>query len=186
MARDIEHAGVIQTLPNEVPIFPLPDHVFLPSIQAPYRVFEPRYRALVDWLLDQPEDERWLAIPRLATGWQTDYHGAPPFNPVATVGRMLSCETLRGGHFYIVVEGVARCRLSERVASEPYRIANVEPLPDLALVGDQIEVLRTRMRAIGLHPRAGPRPGCLGLGGSGARSLRSRARPLSLGGWRSR
>ena len=148
MARDIEHAGVIQTLPNEVPIFPLPDHVFLPSIQAPYRVFEPRYRALVDWLLDRPEDDRWLAIPRLATGWQTDYHGAPPFNPVATVGRMVSCETLRGGHFYIVVEGVARCRLSERVASEPYRIANVEPLPDLALVGDQIDVLRTRMRAI--------------------------------------
>jgi Lon protease-like protein len=148
MARDIEHSNVIQTLPNEVPIFPLPDHVFLPSIQAPYRVFEPRYRALVDGLLDQPEDERWLAIPRLATGWQNDYHGTPGFNAIATVGRMVSCELLRGGHFYIVVEGIARCRLSERVASEPFRIANIEPLPDLALVGDQIDVLRTRMGAI--------------------------------------
>ena len=137
-----------ETLPNEVPLFPLPDHVFLPSVQAPYRVFEPRYRALVDGLLEQPEEERWLAIPRLATGWQTDYHGAPPFNATATVGRMVSCETLRGGHFYIVVEGVARCRLSERVASEPYRIAKVEPLPDLALVGDQIELLKVRMSNI--------------------------------------
>lgn len=148
MARDIEQSSVIQTLPNEVPLFPLPDHVFLPSVQAPYRVFEPRYRALVDGLLEQPEEERWLAIPRLATGWQTDYHGAPPFNATATVGRMVSCETLRGGHFYIVVEGVARCRLSERVASEPYRIAKVEPLPDLALVGDQIELLKVRMSNI--------------------------------------
>ena len=148
MARDIEQSSVIQTLPNEVPLFPLPDHVSLPSIQAPYRVFEPRYRALVDALLERPEDERWLAIPRLATGWQTDYHGAPPFNTTATVGRMVSCETLRGGHFYIVVEGVARCRLTERIASEPYRIASVEPLPDLALVGDQIVQLRERMGAV--------------------------------------
>ena len=53
MARDIEQSSVIQTLPNEVPLFPLPDHVFLPSIQAPYRVFEPRYRALVDALLER-------------------------------------------------------------------------------------------------------------------------------------
>ncbi len=148
MARDLEQNSVLQTLPNEVPLFPLPDHVFLPSVQAPYRVFEPRYRALVEWLLDQPEEERWLAIPRLATGWQTDYHGAPPFNSTATVGKMVSCETLRGGHFYIVVEGVARCRLSERVASEPYRIAKVEPLPDLALVGEQIETLQARMGGI--------------------------------------
>jgi Lon protease-like protein len=148
MARDIEHSGVAQALPNDVPIFPLPDHVFLPSIQAPYRVFEPRYRALVDWLLDQPEAERWIAIPRLATGWQSDYHGAPPFNAVATVGRMVSCETLRGGHFYVVIEGISRCRLTERVASDPYRIADIEPLPDLSLVDEQTRALRTRMAAI--------------------------------------
>ena len=148
MAHDLGHAGLAEVLPNEVPIFPLPDHVFLPSVQAPYRVFEPRYRALVEWLLDQPVEERWIAIPRLGAGWRSDYHGSPPFNSVATVGRMVNCEALRGGHFYIVAQGTVRCRLTERVASEPYRIANVEPLPDLALVGDQRETLKARMRDI--------------------------------------
>ena len=148
MAYDIEHSELLEALPREVPIFPLPDHVFLPAVQSPYRVFEPRYRALVEWLLDQPAEERWLAIPRLGAGWRSDYHGAPPFNTVATVGRMVNCEALRGGHFYIIAEGVARCRLTERVASEPYRIASVERLPDLALVGDQDTLLKARMRDI--------------------------------------
>ncbi len=38
-------------LPRSVPVFPLPDHVFLPGVPVPYRIFEPRYRALVRDLL---------------------------------------------------------------------------------------------------------------------------------------
>ncbi|MDP6942837.1 MAG: LON peptidase substrate-binding domain-containing protein [Myxococcota bacterium] len=148
MARDIDQAGFVHALPNEVPLFPLPDHVFLPSVQSPYRVFEPRYRKLVEQLLDQSEDERWLAIPRLGPEWRSDYHGAPSFNSVATVGRMVACDALRGGHFYIVAEGVVRCRLTERLSSDPFRVANIEPLPDLTLVGEQLATLKLRMRDI--------------------------------------
>ena len=41
-------------LPLSIPIFPLPDHVLLPAIPTAYRIFEPRYRALVVDLQSQP------------------------------------------------------------------------------------------------------------------------------------
>ena len=116
-------------LPTEVPLFPLPDHVLLPKVPAPYRVFEPRYRALVEHLLEQPEDHRWLSVPRLAPGWKSDYHGQPPIHQVATLGRITTCEALAGGHYFILVEGVARIQLTESVSKHPFRTARVQVLP---------------------------------------------------------
>ena len=37
--------------PEVVGLFPLADHVFLPGFPSPYRVFERRYRELVEDLL---------------------------------------------------------------------------------------------------------------------------------------
>ena len=130
MDRPIRALGERVTLPGEVPLFPLPDHVLLPGIPAPYRVFEPRYRTLVQDLLDQPEDERWLCVPRLAPGWKADYHGRPPFHAVATLGRILTCEPLAGGHYFILVTGEIPVRLVECASDRPYRLACVEALPD--------------------------------------------------------
>ncbi|MCB9730745.1 MAG: LON peptidase substrate-binding domain-containing protein [Deltaproteobacteria bacterium] len=119
------------TLPGEVPLFPLPDHVLLPGVLTPYRVFEPRYRTLVEELLAAPDQERWISVPRLAAGWKRDYHGTPAFCELATVGRVTSCEELSGGHYLISVEGEARCRLHERPSDRPYRVARIEAVPDL-------------------------------------------------------
>ena len=71
-------------LPALVPLFPLPDHALLIGVPASYRVFEPRYRALVDDLLGiDDHEQRWLAIPQLAEGWQSDYFGAPAIRSCA-------------------------------------------------------------------------------------------------------
>ncbi|UCF68718.1 MAG: LON peptidase substrate-binding domain-containing protein [Acidobacteriota bacterium] len=124
-------AGLPAGVPDVVPLFPLPEHVLLPGLPVPYRVFEPRYRALVEDLLALTEMKRWLAIPRLAPGWEPSYHAAPPIVPVATVGRMLSCSTLRRGHYLISVRGMHRLRLQETASTHPYRLARVHAWPDL-------------------------------------------------------
>src|SRR5512139_2245554 len=101
-------------LPRSVPLFPLPDHVFLPGVPAPYRIFEPRYRALVRDLLKLPPAERLLAIPRLSPGWRPEeYDGAPAFDPVATIGQVIHCAPLPDGEFHIVVQGISRVLLKE-------------------------------------------------------------------------
>lgn len=116
--------------PRVVPLFPLPDHVLMPGVQVPYRVFEPRYRDLVTDLLEREPSERWLCVPRLAPGWRSDYHGRPAFHPVATAGLVVACEELDNGHYFLVVEGVARVRLDEVPSRAPFRLGSLEMLPD--------------------------------------------------------
>ncbi|MGM0578555.1 MAG: LON peptidase substrate-binding domain-containing protein [Myxococcota bacterium] len=137
-----------ETLPREVPLFPLPDHVLLPGVESPYRVFEPRYRALLQDLADAPEGDRWISVPRLAPGWKRDYHGAPPFHDVAAIGRLGRCECLDDGHWFITVQGVARGRLVERPTDRPYRMACVEALPDLHVEGDRAALRLTMERIV--------------------------------------
>lgn len=118
--------------PTRLPLFPLPDHVLLIGVPAAFRVFEPRYRALVEDLLRLPEDERWLAIPRLLPGWQQDYEASPAFSPIAAAAVARRIEAQPDGQFHLLVEGVERCRLVEVPTAGPYRWADAEPLPDLA------------------------------------------------------
>jgi Lon protease-like protein len=114
-----------------VPLFPLPDNVLLIGVPATYRVFEPRYRALVDDLLaiEQPSN-RWLAIPRLADGWQQDYYGSPAILPCAALAIARTIRPSMQGEFEIVVEGVMRCELQEIPSEQPYRRAHALPRPD--------------------------------------------------------
>lgn len=118
------------TSPDLLPLFPLPDQVLLPGMPTPFRVFEPRYRALVADLQALAEDERWLAIPRLAPGWQSDYEGAPAFCPVVAPARVVHIRDLPLGHYLIVVQGEGRAVLSEQPSQRPYRLARSTPLPD--------------------------------------------------------
>lgn len=67
-------------LPDLLPLFPLPGHVLLPGLAVPFRIFEPRYRALVRDLLAVRAERRWLAVPCLAPG-SDPAADAPPFLP---------------------------------------------------------------------------------------------------------
>ncbi len=123
-------AKVSAALPDTAPVFPLPDHVFLPASPTPYRIFEPRYRAMIEHLLKAPERDRWLAIPRLKPGWRQEYGGAPPFHEVATVGRLVRCNASPDNTYHIVVDQGRRCRLQEIPSRHPFRLARVTLWPD--------------------------------------------------------
>jgi Lon protease-like protein len=118
-------------LPMQLPLFPLPDHVLLPEMPTLYRIFEPRYRALVQDLQAKPQEEQWLAVPRLRTGWQLAYHVSPEFHAIATAARLRRAVALPDGEFHIVVEGVRRCELTELASIKPYRLARPLPCEDL-------------------------------------------------------
>jgi Lon protease-like protein len=117
-------------MPDELPLFPLPDHVLLPGVPVPFRIFEPRYRTLVADLQALPQEQRWLAVPRLIDGHARGPLSDPAFIPVAAAARLLRCKPLDDGQLMIVVEGIARCRLEERPSLRPYRCARCILLPD--------------------------------------------------------
>lgn len=118
-------------LPEVVPIFPIPDHVFLPGAASPYHVFEPRYREMVRDLIGLPRESRWLAIPCIkGPVAEAAPRGAPPIREIATIGRLAAHRELPDGRFQVVVEGYGRCRLDEVSTDRLYRKARVFALED--------------------------------------------------------
>lgn len=116
--------------PEVLPLFPLPDHVLLPGVPVPFRIFEPRYRTLIADLETRPDEERWLVVPRLMDGWKTDGSGRPLFLPVAAAARLVRVQPLDANESLIVVEGTQRIHLTEVHSDKPYRLAQWTPLPD--------------------------------------------------------
>jgi len=121
---------MIMDVPDVVPLFPLPDHVLLIGVPMPFRIFEPRYRSMIDDVLGQNPEQRYIAVPRLAEGWETDYHGAPAFVAHAALAKVLNIRPLADAQFLVVVEGVVRCHLVECPSTFPYRLARPQIMVD--------------------------------------------------------
>jgi len=92
------------TLPEVVPLFPLPNVVLFPRMLLPLHVFEPRYRAMVRDALRGP---RLIGMVLLRGAWQADYAGRPPIFTTGTVGQMVHVEELPDGRFNIVLRGLS-------------------------------------------------------------------------------
>jgi uncharacterized protein len=128
-----------------VPLFPLPDVVFLPDTVLPLHVFEPRYRQLV---ADCLAGDGRLAVVMLRPGWERDYHGRPPVHAIAGLGQIMQSERLTDGRYNILLDGRTRIRIEEEPATElPYRVARARTLPDV-LPEDERATLPERMRAL--------------------------------------
>jgi Lon protease-like protein len=97
-----------------VPIFPLQGALLFPRAQLPLHIFEPRYRDMVRDALGQ---DSLIAMiqPR-------DENETPSLFDVGCIGRIVGAEELEDGRFNIVLEGVARFRVSaEADVTTPYR-----------------------------------------------------------------
>ncbi len=137
-------------LPATIPLFPLPDHVLLPGVASPYRLFEPRYRALAEALEGSPEPRRFLAIPRLGIA-----DGREQVAPVAalTIARQLTRQV--DGTWLLVAEGIARIALTPVLCDTPFRQAAItvlvdqpEDLAGLTTLIDGVRALASRFRGM--------------------------------------
>jgi Lon protease-like protein len=146
---------------RKLPLFPLPNVVFIPNTIVPLHVFESRYRDLVR---DCLEDKLLLGIPTLLSGWENDYDGRPPVQLVAGVGRIIQHHRFPDGRYNIAVEGLGRVRINHEFPPEqPYRIASATLLVDQLPGGtnpmkhhlSRIRILL--MQILSLHPKLQPR-----------------------------
>jgi uncharacterized protein len=132
---------------SALPVFPLPNAVLLPGMVLPLNVFEPRYLALVDHVVEQGGH---LGIPLLRPGYEDEYEGRPAIEPVFGLGRLVSHQRLPDGRRFIRVEGLGRVRrLQELPPREAFRELSVEILPEGApRDGHQLEVLKAQLERI--------------------------------------
>ena len=115
-------------LPPTLPLFPLPNVVLFPNVFLPLHIFETRYRAMV---ADALAGDRIIGMALLQPGYQSDYEGRPPVYPIGTAGVITHTEALPDGRFNIVLRGIEKFRILDEDASRPYRLARIEPLPEL-------------------------------------------------------
>jgi Lon protease-like protein len=130
-----------------VPLFPLPGVVFLPNTMLPLHVFEPRYRALVEDVL---EVDGVMAIPRLAPGWEENYEGEPGLVAVCGVGQVVRHQPLPDGRCNMILLGLGRLRIdSEDVSERGYRVGGGTLLEDTPIPGGEA-ALRRHVEALKL------------------------------------
>lgn len=142
--------------PLSVPLFPLPRTVLFPAVRLPFYVFEPRYRTMLQDVLDGPG---LLGIPQVLPGFETATAGSPPFTQVFGVGEIADYVTHGDGTSHIEVVGVHRVKLLEELDEDVYRRARVEILHDPEAPDDVADDLQDRLASAvrSLLPLAVPR-----------------------------
>ena len=135
------------TLPDRIPIFPLPNVVLFPHVFLPLHIFEARYREMVADALD---GDRLIGMVLLRDGWQRHAGPNPPIFPIGCAGRLTHVAALPDGRYNIVLRGIQRFRVRDEDRSRAYRIAGVESLPDptAAEDGPRLHESRTRVERL--------------------------------------
>jgi Lon protease-like protein len=142
-------------------MFPLPRVFLFPHQVLPLHVFEPRYRRLVEDLLDGPGR---LVMGTIRDGEAETAAHVPGVHDVAGLGEILRHERLPDGRFMIWVLGQTRVRIAEAESDRPYRRVRCEPFPEVdvaegerdALVAQLREATASRLREPLELPEAAP------------------------------
>lgn len=122
---------------DALPIFPLPNVVFLPGMVLPLNVFEPRYLELVDHVLD---GGMHIGVPLLRAGAVDavdralpvhEQPGQPAIEAIFGVGRLIAHQRLPDGRRFIRLEGLGRVRArAELEQRQAFRKLSVDALPE--------------------------------------------------------
>jgi len=136
------------SLPDEIPLFPLPNVVLFPDAYLPLHIFEPRYRAMTR---DALAGRRLIGMVVLRDGWQADEGGTPALYATGCAGDIVHHEALPDGRFNLILHGVTRFVIEDEVPGDTlYRLARVrwQPEPDATSSPAALPGLRQQLEAL--------------------------------------
>lgn len=120
-----------------MPVIVLADCNIFPHALLPLRIFEPRYRALLDASLRR---HRFMGVATLR------HAGAEPWDesddniePYSCAGLLRVCVGQPDGTSRLILQGVRRVRIVGWEQREPFRVARIERVP--SVVEDEIAAL---------------------------------------------
>lgn len=130
------------TLPKEAPIMVLPGAVLFPNTVLPLRIFEPRYRAMLQWAL---EHDRMFCVAMMKPGI-TEAETDDQFFHTAGIGLVSASVTQADGTSNLMLHGLARVRFTGFPQRTPFRIATIEAVPGVASAPSQAGPLAEKLR----------------------------------------
>ena len=109
---------------RRLPMFPL-GMVLVPSGVLPLRVFEPRYRHMLEDLLPGNREFGVVLIER-----GSEVGGGEVRSGIGTMARILEARESGDGHWAVVAMGLQRIMVERWLPDDPYPLAEVRPFPD--------------------------------------------------------
>ena len=110
--------------PSELPLFLL-HAVLFPRATLPLRVFEPRYRQMVDFCMER---DRTFGVLLIRSGQEVGEPAEP--HAVGTMARIEQVEHQADGTLLLLTVGVQRFRLLRMIDWQPFPLGAVEYLTD--------------------------------------------------------
>ncbi len=120
-------------------LFPLPNLVVFPHVVQPLHIFESRY---VEMLEDAIANDSLIAMGLLLPGWEGQYEGRPPVDPIVCLGRVLSHSPTKDNRYNILLGGISRARIvNELPPKQSFREIEIKLLQDTKPAPDDTESL---------------------------------------------
>ena len=128
-------------LPSEVPVMVLPGTQLFPNALLPLYIFEPRYRAMLAHALAGP---RMFCVATVRPG-VLEAKGDGDLHPVSGVGLVRACVGKDDGTSNLILQGLARVRLTGYAQVRPFRIARIEELHSVGSTSVESEALGAKV-----------------------------------------
>jgi Lon protease-like protein len=137
-------------VPPQAPVMVLPEATLFPHALMPLLIFEPRYRAMLAWVLEQ---QRMFCIAMMKPGI-TEAKSVDDFHHVAGLGLVRACVQHEDGTSHLMLQGLARVRFTNFIQNTPFRIAALRELNTVSIAPEEGETLNAQVLEICAHYRA--------------------------------
>jgi Lon protease-like protein len=112
------------SLPDQVPVMPLPGALLFPNALLPLHIFELRYQQMLEHAL---REHRMFSVA-LIKPQRSQWKSTDDFFQVAGVGLIRACVGRGDGTSNLILQGLRRVRFTAFQQSAPFPIARIEPL----------------------------------------------------------
>jgi Lon protease-like protein len=112
------------TLPEQLPVMPLPGAVLFPHALLPLYIFEPRYRKMLD---DALREHRMFCVT-LIKPICPDWRAREDFFHLATAGLIRACVERSDGTSNLVLQGLQRVRFIGFEREKPFPVAKIKTI----------------------------------------------------------
>ena len=127
-------------IPDKIPVMTLRGIVLFPRAMMPLRIFEDRYRQMLDQCLT---DNRMFAIFAEREDVTPDQEHLELSHPVGTVGLVRVSKKHDDGTSFVLLQGLRRVRMKSISQEHPYRVLEVELYESTAT--DSIDHYRSQL-----------------------------------------
>jgi Lon protease-like protein len=110
------------TLPEQLPVMPLPGAVLFPHALLPLYIFEPRYRKMLEHALQR---HRMFCVTLIKPSCP-DWHAPEDFFHRATAGLIRACVGRSDGTSNLILQGLQRVRFTSFEQEKPFPIASID------------------------------------------------------------